>query len=271
MDYNTRYKPPGIEAVELELHELYIRFSLKNNIIDYRIKHGEEIKDYQQFLQRILGEAIIVGNEVIYLIRGGFFNGSQARVRTLHEYCKIICFIMLSKDVEIASMRYNFYNEIGIMKSLDSKIDYETSCDLKSYFNEYLENKEIDNIIHCKNYTDIRYNWASCEIKKSNKKNIRLFDIERYVHDKKIDIYKQNNYTLTNKEKKFTRDVYKFSSLNVHAGFLPEVEYTPNIIGNTQNINEKIVIEKLGSSLNTLDIYLTELQLILQCVGYWEK
>lgn len=259
-----QYNTYEIEEVERALYDLFVNYE-KNKLLREHDATNENHWEY--ILDSILSESIVVGNEVLYLIKGGFSDGANARLRTLHEYFNIMSFIIYNNDMERIAMRYYFYNIVNTSKNLEDEIDEETFNELKGTFKDYIDDKEFDIVIEkVKNnsFYRIKYNWAKDYIKKNV--GISFSDIEKNVHTKIKELLEGEGYNLAESQKKFSRSLFRITSLNVHAGFPNYIEDIPNIIGSDNIVSNDVILRNIKAPLDMLYLYLTKIELALDYI-----
>lgn len=262
--YN-QYRTDTIKEVEREL--LYLFSSYERNKLLRKYNKTED-NNWTYILDTILEESIIVGNEVLYLIKGGFSEGANARLRTLHEYSNIMNFIIFNEDMERTTMRYSFYNIVNTLKNLYNEIKEEEYNELKVTFKDYIDDKEFGTVIKkVKNnsFYKIKYNWAKDFINKDI--GISFSDIEKNVHKKINKLLEEDGYNLAESQKKFSRSLFRITSLNVHAGFQNYIEDVPNIIGSANTVSDDIVLENIKLPLDSLYLYLTKIEVALDHIN----
>lgn len=254
-----KYEPEGIKDIEVLLSNIYAKYKCKSILMESKI--DEYMTDLECLFIDLLEQIVIVGNEILYLIIGGFFDGAMARMRSLHEYYSIMMFVKYSKDPEKTARKYTFYKVIKDLKLIKNYIDKESISEIKEIFSDISEG-EFKSVVFSKNFGNIEYDWAKDDIEKNDK--IYLSDIEKFIHDKKIYILNDNGYGLSKDESKFSRCLFKVTSSKVHAGNTEPIKYIPNIIGmNNNEKDDKYILENLKIAIISLQLYLEKIKYAL--------
>lgn len=128
---------------------------------------------------RILGESILVSNEILVLVENGYSDGALSRWRNLYEQASIALFIS-QKDKNI-SERFLKHLHIDNYKSMELYNEHYKDLQVDPYSKqEIIEITELkDNYIKEYSIHDLGdYGWASTEFNLPKNKQVRFYHIE---------------------------------------------------------------------------------------------
>ncbi len=148
---------------------------------DFETSNGESNKDdpKMESIIRIMGESILVSNEIVVLLENGYSDGALSRWRNLYEQATIALFIS-QKDNSI-SERFLQHLHIDNFKSMELYNEHSKDLQVEPYSEQ--EISEITNLkkkyIEEYNIVDIGdYGWASTEFNLPKNKQVRFYHIE---------------------------------------------------------------------------------------------
>jgi hypothetical protein len=146
---------------------------------DYRAEAVAKNDLVFEALTAIHARALLVGNEIITLMKGGFADGALARWRTLHELAVVACFVS-THDNSIAN-RYLLAYRVQASKAMRQYQEYADRAGLDRYSSEEIKKSEEQrNRILAEFGDEMRneYGWAAPIL---GNKNPTLHDIEKSV------------------------------------------------------------------------------------------
>lgn len=168
---------------------------------DYNRKNNDFALDGNNFkhiaLARLHGQACLIANEVLALLRSGYSEGANARWRSLYEL-SVISSILIKEDVNISQRYLEYYH---ILNHDEYRKYYDTlanpSDNDKKYMELLISKYEALIKIYGKEFGK-KYGWLSSII--PNIKDRTIYSLQKYV-----DLENMNH-------------LYSFANINVHAG-----------------------------------------------------
>lgn len=213
-----------LELLELQLvisEEISQEF---HNNFDQNNEETDNALDYTSLeaLHNLHTRAVLVGREILCLLRAGYADGALARWRSLHEIAVIISFICIAENRQEISTRYILSREVQALKSMkdfnkyvekakperfsDEEIQYakERSEKIKEKYGKELENdygwayptlnNKKPQLIHLEQHTGLdywrpRFKWASNYIHGNFKPHDTLLGLSEVNDNDDIEFY----------------------------------------------------------------------------------
>jgi hypothetical protein len=130
-------------------------------------------------LRNLHAKALLITQEIVCLLKGGFADGALSRWRSLHEISVVSFF--LAQHGDEATQRYLESFEIHAYKAMLQYNEYSKRAKLKKFKKREVEKKKVNYEIITGKYGDdilSDYGWSAKFI---NKKRPTLFDLEKSI------------------------------------------------------------------------------------------
>ena len=193
-------------STAFDLTEMYLKMSQEfgQAMSDELRNAAEESNDYRFVAIRSLhARALLVANEIVCLMKGGFADGALGRWRTLHEISVVAK--LLSQENIVISERYLKHRNARMYKDLKSYKEHQEEAKLVPLNEKTLQDAEqVYNYVLEKYGDEMKYDWgwASPAL---GKRKPNFCQIEEYVGMARW------------------RPRYKWSSEDTHGGYRPHM------------------------------------------------
>ncbi|CAI2719271.1 DUF5677 domain-containing protein [Nitrospina watsonii] len=184
--FENRHKSRWENALNLLETQIVISEELSQEFHNGFHENNQEMEtplDHITFeaLHNLHTRGLLIGREILCLLKAGYADGALARWRSLHEIAVIISFLCNIENKEEISTRYILSREAQTLKAMENLNKHANKARLEPFTEEEMAEARD----HCNNIKNQYgeelvndYGWASPVLKN---KNPKLIDLEKYT------------------------------------------------------------------------------------------